>query len=193
MFNLDNITVKQFFHLKDENLAQQYLQFTLPGNPFYLKPRGVFAKKEATPLGQLTFGQVANIKHNLSKPSFENIFECFEFVFNVKLETYLRQDVISYFYALNWITSNLKQLVERESKSLGGDPDDLLDMAGVKRLAAFGELNTLKSIAQQFGKSPEEVENWKYNLVFSLMLHDKVSGEVQTAYNQLKYGSKSKT
>ena len=147
MFNLDNISVKEFFQLKDDQLFEQYMRFTDETNSFYLKPKRIFAKKTATPLGELTFGEVANLKHNLSKPTYQNIYECFDMVFKVKL---------------------------------------------VMRLVPFGELNTLKSLAQQFGKSPDEVENWKYNLVFSLMLHDKVSGEVQKAYNELKYGSKRK-
>ncbi len=192
MFNLDNISVKEFFQLEDEQLFKQYMRFTDEKDPFYLKPKGVFAKRNATPLGELTFGEVANLKYNLSKPTYQNIYECFDMVFKVKLQNYLNQDVVSYLYAFNWIKDSSQKLIDREQKALNSEPDPFLEMAGVMRLVPFGELNTLKAIAQQFGKSPDEVENWKYNLVFSLMLHDKVSGEVQKAYNELKYGSKRK-
>jgi hypothetical protein len=192
MFNLENISVRELFQIEDEELFKKYLRFTDENDGFYIKPRGIFAKRKASPLVELTCGEVANIKLNLANPTFDNVYDCFEMVFKVKLNTYLSQDVVSYFYALNWIKENIKKLVEREKNAFGADPDPLLEMAGVKRLAAFGELNTLISIAQKYGKSPAEVENWKYNLVFALMLQDKVAGEVQHAYNELKYGSKGK-
>lgn len=193
MFNLDNISVKEFFMLRDEDLFRKYMRFSDPKDGFYLKPKplAIFARQKATPLGELTFGEVANMKHNLSNPNFESIFECFEMVFKVKLKQYLAQDVVSYIFALNWIKENIKKLVERENNSFNNESDPLLEMAGVKRLMPFGELNTLISLAQRFGKSIDEVENWKYNLVFTLLLHDKVSGEVQKAYNELKYGNKA--
>lgn len=192
MFNLDNISVKELFHLQDDQLFEQYMRFSDEEDGFYLKPKEVFAGREATPLGSLTYGEVATIKQNLVKPTFDNLYETFDLVFKVKKITYLAQDVVSYLYALNWIKAEIKMILEREKKTLGGTPDPLLEAAGVHRLVPFGELNTILAIAQKYGKSPEEVENWKYNLVFSMMVHDKVSGEVQTEYNRLKYGSKSK-
>jgi len=188
MYNLDNISVKQFWSLQDESLAKQYLRFSNEKDPYFLKPKDMFAGRIATPLGQLTYGEVSNLKHNLSTPSFEGIYECFDAVFKVKLTTYLNQNITSYFYALNWIKEQVTIILERENKTLGGERDPLLEMAGVHRLIPFGELNILKTIAQQFSTTPMEVENWKYNLVYSLMLHDKVSGEVQKSYNELKYG-----
>lgn len=195
MYNLDNITVGEFWKLNDEYLVNQYLAFTMEErygekNPFYLNPKDSFAGKQATPLGKLTFGEVANIKYQVQQPTDEGIIEMFETVFKVDNKTILKQDIVSFFYALNWIKQSIKELIEREQKNLSGDQDPMLEMAGVKRLVPFGELNTLKAIGQQFGKSPDEVENWSYNMVFSLMLHDKVAAEVQHAYNELKHGSK---
>ena len=191
MFDLENISVQELYQLEDEKLFQKYMRFSNEEDNFYLKPKGIFAGREATPLGSLTYGEVATIKQNLAKPTFQSIYETFDLVFNIKKTTYLTQDVVSYLYALNWIKTEIKKIIEREKKTLGGDPDPLLEAAGVHRLVPFGELNTILAIAQKYGKSPEEVESWKYNLVFSMMVHDKVSGEVQTEYNKLKYGSQN--
>lgn len=191
MFNLDNITVRQLYQIQDEELFKKYLRFSNEKDKLYLKPKGEFANHKATPIGSLTYGEVSQIKHNLSNPTFENIYECFDLVFKVKFKTYLIQDVVSYFYAINWIKDEVKKIIEREKKSFSGESDLLLEMAGVNRLVPFGELNTIIPIAHKFSKSPEEIQDWKYNLVFTIMIHDKVLNEVQTEYNKLKYGSKN--
>lgn len=186
MFDLDNIKVSKLYQLGEVEF-KKYMQLQS-----VLGEKDVFPKIKATPLMDLTFGEVATLKNNLAKPTFESLYECFQIVFKVKLKTYVNQSVVDYFYAMNWLKNSVRELMEREAKTLSSDIDPLLDAAGIKRLVKFGELNTLKAIGQQFGKSPREIEDWKYSLVFSLMLHDKVSSEVQKEFNNLKYGSKAK-
>lgn len=180
MFDLTNISVKEFFAL-DEYQANQYLQLQEVMNP-----KGEFMYKKATPLGKLSYGAVGQLKHNITNPSFENVFDCFEKVFNVKLKHFINADIVSFFYGLNWISTELKSLMIKESNALKTDVDHDLEIAGVKRLSKFGELPTLVDLGQKFSKSPMEIESWSYNMVFSLMLYYKVHGEVQKNYQELK-------
>lgn len=187
MFDLENITVFQFFQLNEER-AYKYVELQSIMND---KPE--FLKSKAKSLGHLSYGQVAKLKRTISKPTFENLFEAFHIVFGVKMNQYLNADIVSYFYALNWIRKSVKNILQKEFKALQSDVDPYLEMAGVKRLAAFGEMSTLITLGRQFSKTPEEIENWKYNLVFSIMLYDKVYGEVNKSYNEIKKSHAKKT
>lgn len=188
MFSIEHITVLQFFQLQDEAKAFQYVELQS-----VMKEKPVFLKRKAKPLGSLTYGEVAKLKRAISKPTFEKLLEAFQMVFGVNRNEYLNAGVVDYFYALNWIRKAILEIVEKEKKLGGNDPDPFLEMAGVKRLSAFGEMATLINLGKQFGKTPEEIENWKYNVVFSILLYEKVHGEVNKSYNEiLKRNAKRK-
>ena len=179
MFNLTHITLGSFFHLKEDQAAK-YLQLQE-----VMKTDDVFLRRKAKPLGQLTFGEVSQIKRAFIKPSYENLLECFKIVFKVKESAYLKSDIIQYFYALNWIKAEVLLLMEKE-KMLVPDPDPDLEMAGVKKLSMFGEMSTLINLAQKFSTSPMVIETWNYNTVFTILLYQKLESEVSKAYNNIK-------
>ena len=161
MFNLTHITLGNFFHLKEDQAAK-YLQLQE-----VMKTDDVFLRRKAKPLGQLTFGEVSQIKRAFIKPSYE------------------KSSIVDYFYALNWIKAEVLLLMEKE-KMLIPDPDPDLEMAGVKKLSMFGEMSTLINLAQKFSTSPMVIETWNYNTVFTILLYQKLEGEVSKAYNNIK-------
>ena len=179
MFNLNHIKVKEFFHLKDED-ASKYLELQS-----IMKSEDIFLNYKAKPLGQLTYGQVAQIKRTFKNPDYNSLLECFKLVFKVKEDKYLNSDIVNYFYALNWIKEQVMALVEKE-KMLVPDPDPDLEMAGVKKLSVFGEMSTLINLAQKFSTSPMVIETWTYNTVYTILLYQKIEGEVRKSYNQIK-------
>lgn len=180
MFNLTNISVKEFFQLNDQEVMSYVELQTI------MKSKPIFLNRKAKDLGQLEFGQVAQLKRNISNPTFENLYESFKMVFGTKKMEYLSADIISYFYALNWIRENIISIINKE-KALAPEPDPDLEMAGVKRLSIFGEMSILINLGQKFSKTPTEIERWKYNLVFAILMYDKVHGEIQKNYMKIKY------
>jgi len=183
IFDLKHITVKEFFSL-DESEADKYLKL----EEMLKVKNDMFGKYKATPLGELTFGDVGNIKKNLSEASFDSLFDCFKIIYNVKLGTYLSSDIVDYFYSMKWIKEEIVKLIENQRKVLKAEEDPLLKMADPKnRLGVFDELPTLIILGRSFGEDPEVIENWKYNKVFSILAYDKIHGEVQKRYNELKY------
>ena len=179
MFNLNHIKVKDFFHLKEDEAAK-YLELQN-----IMKSEDIFLNYKAKPLGQLTFGEVSQIKRTFINPNYNSLLECFKLVFKVKEDKYLNSDIVNYFYALNWIKDQVMALVEKE-KMLIPDPDPDLEMAGVKKLSVFGEMSTLINLAQKFSTTPMEVEKWNYNVVFTTLLYQKLEGEVKRDYMNMK-------
>ena len=185
MFNLEKITVAKLWALEDETLFNSYLELQK-----VLNPVPVFCGLKAKALGSLEFGQVANLKEYISNPTPAGILDAFKIVFGVKEKTYLAADVVSYFYALNWITEEMQKLVDLEAKMLADKPDPLMDMAGAKALDMFRELPVLDMLAQRYSQPPQIVETWSYNFVFGILLMIKKTAEVRTEYNRLEKLSK---
>lgn len=185
--SLENITVAELWALEDESLFKSYLELQK-----VLEPAPRFVGLDARPLGQLEFGQVANIKELKSNPSPAGILEAFNFVFGMNEKTYQAAPVVSYFYALNWILKEVDRIVEIENKMLADQPDPLYEMAGAKALEMFKELPVLDMLAQRYNQPPQIIETWSYNFVFSLLLMIKKTGEVRENYDRLKKISKPK-
>lgn len=186
MSDLDNITVAELWGLEEEAF-KSYLSLQK-----LLSPAASFCGYEAKPLGLLEFGQVANLKELKGNPTPEGILEAFNFVFGMKEKTYLAADVVSYFYALNWILKEIDRIIEIENKMLADKPDPLYEMAGAKVLEMFKELPVLDMLAQRYSQPPQIIEAWSYNFVFSILLMIKKTVEVRENYDQLKKISKPK-
>lgn len=179
MFGLKKISVRQLYRLEISKF-EKYMNLK---NVLNSKPN--FGRHAPTPLMKLSYGNVKQILRNFSEPSYESILESFTFVYGVSEHEYLIQDVVSYFYALNWVEQEAVKIIENERKALKRTEDPILTMAGVERMAIFGELPTLIDLGQRFGKKPEEIEEWTYGTVFSIQAHDKVQHEVSKEYNKL--------
>ena len=180
MFDLENITVKEFFQL-EEKQAAKYLQLKA-----IMNPSQKFCKRKAVPLGQLSFGEVSELKRLIVEDTHHAVVGIFQTVFKLKEKEILNAEVVSFFYAANYINREVLSLIKKEYNALKQEQDPDLEMAGIKKLSIFGELSTLIGIAERYGNTPMEVEDWKYNMVFSLMLHDKVTKEIQKNYNEIK-------
>lgn len=180
MFDLDNITVEELYLLPPEKF-----KYYMDLENVMLINDDIFIKRKARSLGSLSYGDVGSIKISLRDPSIDNIFEIFRIIYGIKEKDILGADVISYFYALKYVKKAIMDLLDSEKKALSSDPDPLLEMAGIKRLSILGEMTTLIRLGRSFGKSPEEIEEWKYNLVFAILVNDKISGEVEKEYRNL--------
>jgi hypothetical protein len=180
MFNLENIRVIHFLRLTEEQLAP-YTNLQKIMNPV-----GEFCGIKAKPLGTLTFGQVKNMERKMAAPTFEDLAETFNLVFGVSKHQLLRAWVTDFFYAVNWIQKSLMKIIENEKKVLGGEIDAAFIEAGIERLAPLRELPILFDIGRQFGKDPEEIENWKYNKVFAIQAEGKIVGDIQKEYQRIK-------
>ena len=180
MFDLKDIRVREYLRLPIDEVARYIeLQKVLKGKP-------EFCGNRAKELRKLSYGQVKMIGKRLANPSFDDLADIFKLVFDVSREKILRANIVEFFYAINWISKNLITLVENERKLLRTEMDPMLEAAGVERLMPFSELSVLLDLGKKFGMHPEEVEKWNYSLVLSILVHDKIFGEVKKEYDRLK-------
>ena len=93
--------------------------------------------------------------------------------------------MVKFYHSLNWIKEEIQNVYEREVQSLSSPPDSKLKDAGIDDLNIFGEMNTLIALGEKFGKAPQEIENWNYEIVFSLILHQKISSDINKRYIEL--------
>ena len=157
--------------------------FTLQGDEFenyhnvlkHLQPKP-FMKSSA--IIDLNFGEVAKIKMLLQNTKLENIIELFKIIFKIDEGLIYKIDVVQFYETFNWINNEVKEIVEREIENLSSEPDSKLKDAGVEQLNIFKELNTLILLGEKFSTPPQEVEKWNYSLVFGLMLHNKITNDI---------------
>ena len=180
MFNLDNISVEELFQL-EERQFNEYFRLSQ-----VMKHKKKFKGIDAKVLGKLTFGEVSELKRIFRAPSSEGMIRAFNIVYKSKRAWVLSSDVVTFFYALNWIGESLNKLVVTENKLLATETDPWLEQAGVSKLQKFGELPAMINLAERFATRPDGIETWPYNLVLSILAYDNVSGQIQVEYNELK-------
>jgi hypothetical protein len=141
-----------------------------------VKGHSIFNGLKAKDFMELSFKDVEFIKTSLSEPNETNMFKILEIVFGVKNFSKVR--LLEFYKAYNYIVEQITQIIESE-KSLSSPASDKLLMAGIERMTIFGALNILDDIARRYSKSPQEVENWSYGLIFSLSLKMKYENDIQ--------------
>lgn len=174
--DLRNILIKDLFSLQADMFEKYHNTLK------FLKPLPIFKNKELTPIEALTFGEVISIRQNLRNQNIDGIYDIFKIVFGFKSNDFFKLKVVQFYQAFNWVQEQILLIEKREQSKLSSSPDDKLKSAGIEDLNIFQELNTLIALGEKFGKSPQEVENWTYSFVFSLMYHEKISNEINKRY-----------
>jgi hypothetical protein len=175
---ITNITVQKLFQLDSEQFDKYHSILK------HLDPLPY--NNNVWSVTDLSFGQVATLKLLLKEPSYMNVVEIMNIVFGISSNELTKMSTIKFYHAINWIKNEIEQVYEREVENLTSDIDPLMKEAGVDRLNVFGDMNSLIMLGEKFSKSPDEIEHWNYNLVFSLLLHQKISSEVNKRYVELK-------
>lgn len=169
---LEKISLSELFLLQNKQFEEYHNVLK------HLVPKPIKAKKEIESLTDLTFGEVTLIKMNLKEPSLNSMVEIFKTIFGLSQKDIFKISVIDFYHALNWIKEEIQTIYNRELDNLSSSPDPKLKEAGIDALNVFGEMNTLIMLGEKFGQPPQDIENWSYNLVFSLMLHQKITADV---------------
>ena len=168
MTTLKKISLKKLFTLQVEQFESYHNVLK------HLEPNPIFNAS----ITDFTFGEVAKIKILLQNTTFENVIELFKSIFKIDEGIIYKMDVVQFYENFNWINNEVKQIIEREVENLSSEPDSKLKDAGVDSLNIFKELNTLILLGEKFATPPQEVENWNYSLVFGLMLHNKITNDI---------------
>lgn len=185
MTEINNITVKQYFQLPDPSQYDVFFDT--------MNPKNVLCGGKAN-LSKLTFDEVEVIRRVLNAPTYEDLRDVFLHCFNIKgdLKTsgeqqLLNENVFSFFQANQYLSGYIVKIAEREKNLLTEEPDEKLEMVNAKeRLQPVAHLLTKIRLAEQFSTDTDTIGKWKYSKVFTILVANKKSREVNKDYNQIK-------
>ena len=182
IYNLKHITIQQYYALEDATLFAKYLKL----EELMQVRDNKFGKYKASEFGDLSYGEVGLLKRLVSAPTLQGLSQIFNIVYSIELADYYKQDIVEYFYGLKWIKQEIGRIIKQENSTLSHEPDAKFELAGGKKLNAFGDYPSLVMLAKQYGCFPEEIEERKYNIVFADLAYIKVYGDIAKAYRELK-------
>ena len=151
-----------------------FLLSAVKGSPYF---KGVKAKD----IWRLKFWEVEKVKRWFQDLNDENINKIMQLFYSDTNFNNVR--CLEFYRAFNYIKESLAEVYNKE-KLLSSERNQKLIDAGIEELNIFGSLNLLDDLGKDFGKSPNEIENWEYGLVFSLSLKRKKESEIQKRLNK---------
>lgn len=137
--------------------------------------------------GEMTFGQRIEIGKIFSNnkltdlDKFEKTFECLH---DYKISPKEYSELVEYYFQ---IIAGIESWVQKESTMLKYEPSAKERRAGIKELSIkTGELGTIKALAKNYNKDPDEILLWKYGKVFGILYTDLEEYKYQSRYMELK-------
>jgi hypothetical protein len=173
MKQIANISINEFFLKSDVTEFEMLIK--------YIKPKNNFLGKTAK-MSELTLSEVARLRVLVPTPTIENFIEIYNIVYKVSAKEFLAGKVLEFFESNRYIGKYINDINEREVKLLSRNVSEenqlKWKMAGGDRLNAFREIGIMISMGKEFGYSPEEVGNWKYETCFAIMLHNNILDDI---------------
>ena len=173
-----NITVKQYFNLKDSIHYDALLQFVKPDNNFLGK------KIEIVSLPYTNVKYCINLMQKINTT--KNVFELFNIIFDVQSADFYEAKVIDYFKAKNYIIAAFKLINENELRLSQGGSTDLgkWKMAGAEKLSPYDMVLPLDQLGERYSIYPMDLGMKPYSEIFYLMAMTKILNEVNKNYNK---------
>jgi hypothetical protein len=148
------------------------------------KVRHILNSKIDVKGGKLTYGQRIELGKIFEK-STDEIF-LFKGIFSVlhgyspKIREFKK--LLPYFES---IIEGLEHWLEAE-KALNYEPSTEEKQAGIIELGKkIGEFGTIKALAKNYGKEPDEILKWEYGKVFGILYTDLEEFKFQKRYNEV--------
>jgi hypothetical protein len=175
---LPNITLAKFSRLEDWQRDEYVLVLQFIQGEQIIKV-GDFTKI-GRKAGFLKFGQVQELRHNLS----DNISNAFWWMYGVNYADYHAMKIMQFYQGLNWIVSELNELSEIESglKDLvRSSPrmEKMNTMVDTSELDQFKELNWSDDMAQMYHCMPSDIDKMLWVEVITLRKRAIVNRNIQ--------------
>lgn len=152
----------------------------------YLKGCPKLGKLSACDITALEYGKYIELRNLYFKGDFLSALQMIKIVFGFTSDKkIMRQRIIPFFKALNYIQEELDKTLENESKALSSKPTQRMRLAGVDRFNKFQELNVLSLLAKAYNTQPQEVNKWEYKLIFALLYLDSEEKKYEIAYQEI--------
>jgi len=172
---MENIRLYELLKLdqKQADLYENIFQFA--------KPVDHVGKYKGRKLQMLTFAEVNALKKLANKLDY---IPAFQIVFGIPEIVLLKTRVQEFFTALNWLRNEMQILIERE-KLLISEPDPEQIEAGIEELNIFKEMNILIPLSKEYCVKPEELAEWRYSAIFTIIYHAKINADIERRYSEI--------
>ena len=172
----ESIVTKEIENIKLKDVKEGY---KVPEELRYLKPKNVLGKRKAKNIYKMPFADVENMRRRFNTP--EGLIDAMCVLFDCPEDLMLDYRIIQFHHAANYLISQIKRINDVERATLSKPPKQDDVELGIRELDRFGALNILDRLGQEFGKSPEEVEQWPYGLIYSLMWKRRIESDIEDA------------
>lgn len=191
--------LKDFLRITDINLITNYLivlDLLKPlksiDNPNYSKWK-IWSKKEPKQLiikalRELSFADVTNIRNYFNEASIEGVIDSLKLVSGLTEKQILSLTITQFYGIINYIKEDLIAISYMEINELTDDSFDinLESINATGRMAKFGVLNTIDSLAKEDVLKWSEIEKLPYMTVFTKLLMDKEKNNIQRELNEIQ-------
>ena len=184
MYIIENISIKEYYELQDSSDYDIFIETINGKNEF---------NGRRCSISTLTFDEVEVIKNIFLSANMDNIQMLFIELFKLgsyecsAVNEFLNASIFDLFRAKKHIQDYIIKVIETENTQLAGIPDDKLIMVKAgERLKAVSHLLTKMRLAEQFSTTPIDIGKWNYNTVFTILIANKRSNDVQRDYQNIK-------
>jgi hypothetical protein len=199
METIINYKVKDFLKLTDVGVVQEYiaiLDLLKPSyevdNPNY-KWYDKWLKKHPKMLlvkdiRSLLYYEVDQIRNNFEEGSAQAIFDSIKLVLDVQDKEILNFTITTFYAIISKIRTNLIEVNNGEVNELLDDYQDefLLAINANQRMAKFGVLNIIDSLANGDVLKWKEIEKLPYMVVFTKLRMENEKNKIQREINELQ-------
>lgn len=195
MEKINNYKLKEFLNLKDIDLIKTYLSILEHLKPLksISNPRYRFYNREPKTLHikavrTLSFGEVIEIRNIINTGTFESIVEILNKISGLKKNEILNLRIVQYFGILSFIKNELIELNNIELNELSDDSSDInYELVNAsERMAKFGVLNVINSLAKEDVLRWSRIEKLPYMTVLTKLLMDKEKNKIQQEIAELQ-------
>lgn len=183
MEEIKNITVEEYFNLKDSLVYDVFLDVLKPKNLFC---GNVFDTNKMTYDEYLTIISILNNPNLLKiKDLFVHLWRVNGDIKNSSEDLFFNESIFVLFRAKRFLKEFIESKIKIERNVLYSEPNlKMIEIKAGERLKPFQTMIAKITIGKQFGINPYEVGKWKYSEVLNILATNNALNEVQTDYDK---------
>ena len=178
---MNKITLREYFNLKDTSEYDFYIDI--------IQSENMLCGKKFDH-NKLTFNEFHIAISIFNNPNLSELIELFIHLFRIN-DTFeissknrlLNESVFQFFKALRYIKLFIEEKLNLQEKLMYSEVDArMLEINGYKRLKPFSIILIKIKLAEQFGKTPEEIGYWKYSQVVNILASNNIISQIEKEY-----------
>ena len=177
---MEKITYIEYLNLSPEEQAD-YNEIA----PF-INVDNTFGEVTIEQFRKMDYGDIVDLKRNFRKGTVGDMVNSICLVFKTEEADVLKTEVFKIFALLNFITEQIKIILQMEARELSYTPSNKEIRAGIEELGRFSDLTTIDSLAGGNILNWEKVIKMPYDEVFAKLAMDSTRARIQKKLETIK-------